>query len=333
MSLAKRINPAFIGAFVLLAAALAVAAVLYYGADKYRGETVHSVAYFRSQTHGLDVGAPVVVQGVKIGNVTKIDVGYFDQAKSFYVRVEFVTSGASVLWPEQDREKYAPNSPEFLRKMIGLGFRARLASQSLVTGKLMIELGFFPNTPVNLYTQMDSEIPTIPSPAQRLWDELSQVDVAGFAKSLENVLGGLERIIAQVDVQQVQDGLNTNLAALRQLITQADQLVAHLQADIGPVMGGINQATGKITALADNIDHQVQPLAKDTRELVQSLTKAVQSADRALAGVQQLLAEGAPLQTELVSALGDVSDAARSLRQFADYLERHPESLVVGKKQ
>jgi Ca2+-binding RTX toxin-like protein len=34
---------------------------------------------------------------------------------------------------------------------------------------------------------------------------------------------------------------------------------------------------------------------------------------------------------ELVRALRDVADAARSLKTLADYLERHPDALIRGK--
>jgi paraquat-inducible protein B len=44
-----------------------------------------------------------------------------------------------------------------------------------------------------------------------------------------------------------------------------------------------------------------------------------------------LTGPGAPGQVELRNAMQELARAARSLRVLADYLERHPESLIRGK--
>lgn len=38
------------------------------------------------------------------------------------------------------------------------------------------------------------------------------------------------------------------------------------------------------------------------------------------------------MQQDLRDALGEVTRAARTLQELADYLSRHPESLLRGKK-
>ena len=44
------------------------------------------------------------------------------------------------------------------------------------------------------------------------------------------------------------------------------------------------------------------------------------------------LASDAPVQSDLRDTLTEVSRAARTLQDLADYLSRHPESLIRGKK-
>jgi paraquat-inducible protein B len=41
-------------------------------------------------------------------------------------------------------------------------------------------------------------------------------------------------------------------------------------------------------------------------------------------------APGSPLRTDVNSAVSDLSQAARSLRSFADQVEREPNSLIFG---
>ena len=46
---------------------------------------------------------------------------------------------------------------------------------------------------------------------------------------------------------------------------------------------------------------------------------------------ESAISENSPLRQELMSTLQSLSIAARSLENFADYLERHPEALLKGK--
>jgi paraquat-inducible protein B len=45
------------------------------------------------------------------------------------------------------------------------------------------------------------------------------------------------------------------------------------------------------------------------------------------------LSEEAPLQQDLRQTLQELSRAAISLRVVTDYLERHPESIIRGKRE
>ena len=68
--MARRANPAMIGAFVLGALFLAVAALVAFGGGKLFKRTQAHVAYFEGSLKGMAIGAPVTFNGVKIGSVT-----------------------------------------------------------------------------------------------------------------------------------------------------------------------------------------------------------------------------------------------------------------------
>jgi paraquat-inducible protein B len=46
-----------------------------------------------------------------------------------------------------------------------------------------------------------------------------------------------------------------------------------------------------------------------------------------------MVAKDSPMARDLQETLRELSDAARSLRVLADYLERHPEALLRGKER
>ncbi len=70
--MSKKVSKSLIGAFVLGAIALAVAGVVIFGSGKFFKKTYKFVMFFEGSVKGLNVGAPVIFRGVKIGQVTDI---------------------------------------------------------------------------------------------------------------------------------------------------------------------------------------------------------------------------------------------------------------------
>jgi paraquat-inducible protein B len=61
-------------------------------------------------------------------------------------------------------------------------------------------------------------------------------------------------------------------------------------------------------------------------------TAALDEARAAMRAVASLAGEGSSTRYELSQLLTEATRAAQSLRNFADYLERHPEALLQGKR-
>jgi paraquat-inducible protein B len=84
-------------------------------------------------------------------------------------------------------------------------------------------------------------------------------------------------------------------------------------------MRGTLERTSK---LLERIDGEVAP----------QMVALMSQASKTLGGVEQTLSSDAPLQKDLRATLRDLSSAGYALRSLAEYLERHPESLLRGKK-
>jgi paraquat-inducible protein B len=91
--------------------------------------------------------------------------------------------------------KYSPPatlSTEGVKRLIDEGLRARLETSSLVTGQQVVQLNFFPGSPVEL-AQTDLpyyQLPTLPSPTQQLMSsiETAAQDLPTLIKKAEALL-------------------------------------------------------------------------------------------------------------------------------------------------
>ena len=66
--------------------------------------------------------------------------------------------------------------------------------------------------------------------------------------------------------------------------------------------------------------------------VVPELRGTLEQARKTLGNAERTLASDAPVQQDLRDTLSEVTRAARTLQELADYLSRHPESLLRGKK-
>ena len=70
--MAKQANRMMIGGFVVLAVIIMAASLVVFGSGKFFQKTNKYVLYFNESVTGLNVGAPVLFQGVPVGSVTSI---------------------------------------------------------------------------------------------------------------------------------------------------------------------------------------------------------------------------------------------------------------------
>jgi paraquat-inducible protein B len=98
-------------------------------------------------------------------------------------------------------------------------------------------------------------------------------------------------------------------------------------------------AVKDVQKLLQNIDRQVEPLGPSIQKASEGIEKTLKSAEaafhsaqKAIDGVEGSIGEDSPLAYQLNKTLEEVSNLARSVRRLADYLERHPESVLRGKK-
>ena len=70
-----KLSPAIVGLFVLGAFALGILALLSFGGVNIFTQPQRFVVTFNETVHGLDLGSPVKLRGVRVGRVADLKIG------------------------------------------------------------------------------------------------------------------------------------------------------------------------------------------------------------------------------------------------------------------
>jgi paraquat-inducible protein B len=128
--------------------------------------------------------------------------------------------------------------------------------------------------------------------------------------------------IAELPTTKTTD-LSAVLSSVQSVLHNIDQATA------GPALGhAIKELDLTLTHLdqiTSSIEPQIQPMMASLRETAEAAQHTLQAANN-------VLGTSAASGADLPRLIRELTDAARSLRDLADYLERHPESLIRGRK-
>jgi len=334
--MAEQANRMMIGGFVVIAVFLLAASIVIFGSGKFFKQTEKYLLHFDGSIKGLNVGAPVLFQGVQIGSVTNIMLRIDRTSMSLDIPI--------IIQIEQDRFqvvddlKKRRDQKETLQKLIDKGLRAILTTQSFITGQLLIELDYYPDMPVVLKESDPEypEIPTIPSTTKRLYQILQNIDFEGLARNLKNAMTGIDNFVNNPE-------LNEGIQSIRQTSDKLREVVGRLDRNVGNIADNIEASLGDMRRLINNVDSQVAPIAGDLKKATEDFSKLARNAnvnleklssdlDRSLKEFRGVMSEDAPLIIKLEETLEKISAMASYMRQLADYLERHPEALIQGKE-
>ena len=270
------------------------------------GRQIRLLSHFPGSVAGLEPGAHVTLHGLRIGEVTEVDLVYDPKLDRVVVPVHYrieagrVTNIAAA--EQMDPERLAED-------MIKAGLRATLQSTSLITGQKEIALERVPGAPPatlekqgNVYIVPTSEtggFDAITRSAGELLSKLNRIEYDKIGKSITNAAEGLDTTINGPQVRKT-------LAALEAAMVDVQDIARKLDVDAGP-------ALKRLPAIA--------------QQLQESLTKA----NRLFGSINTGYGDDSRFRRDLDRLLPQLTDAARSIRALTDLLSRHPEALIKGR--
>jgi paraquat-inducible protein B len=328
-NMSRKANPTLIGAFVLGAIALAVVTTLLLAGGSWFGERRQHVMYFEGAAQGLQVGAPVMFLGVKVGTVKKIQLGLDEQDRRFMVPVTIEVEPHVVR--TRGGEPVDLRDRATVRELVDRGLRARLRMQSVLTGQLYVDLDFHRDKPAR-FVALDpdvSEIPTVRTAVQELTTKLEAFPMDRFLADVAAISASINALMSAPGTQELPKRLD---ATLRHL----DSLATRLDAQSGPVLDEARKALLAAQAALARLEtaaDRVATLAATDSGVVQNLTRAGDELARAAAAVRGLTEKESPTVANVNAALKEIARAADALRLLAETLEQQPDAVWRGKRQ
>jgi paraquat-inducible protein B len=252
------------------------------------------VAFARGDVGALNAGDPVTLRGFPVGTVEQVElhVDARTGAIAMPVMLEIFPSLLHLELPPEPAGDTAPSRA--VDALVARGLRARLAQNPPLIGAYAVTLDMVPDAPPAEPAMADGtpEIPTLEGGGiDSLIDRLGSVPIEQIG---DHVLAITRRVDTLVASPELADAI----AQLDAVLRRVQQTVA----DAGP---RISQMVTALQHTADQLD------------------RTAKSADTLLGGPAS--------QAGLTTTLEEATDAARAIRELADYLDRHPEALIRGR--
>ncbi len=319
-----RAHPRAVGVFVLGAAAIVLAAIVALSSGDWFVAKDRFAIFIPGSVRGLNPGAPVTLRGVKVGEVKDVTAFLTGKPEPF-IEVEVVfefsrqmieaAPGAGTPWADA-------RGPVLARRLIDSGIRARMLSQSLLTGQKYIDLDFLPNERARFagLSRRYPELPTTSSSIEKLSqkgeelvDKLAALPVDQMLEDLRQALFSLRALLESRDLKGAIGGARRSMNAVPPALDEARTTLAELRR------------------LSQSFEGQVAATAGETRGTARDLRRTLERAEGALGQVEALARGADDTRVQASRSLEELSRALAAVRQLAEYLETHPEALVKGK--
>lgn len=335
----RKVNSKLVGAFVLGAMALFMAAIIVFGKGHFFRPTLPVVMYFTGSVKGLQAGSAITFRGVTVGQVNDIELQYDAKNGQIYLPAfaEIYGDVLSMIGASQADGGSVFGHGKLLKKFIERGMRAQLSLPNFVTNQVNVTLDFFPDQPATLVKAIPDhtiEIPTVPSPIQEVsatlenvFKRISELPLDQLVSDTRSLMQGADKLVNDPQLSEIIANANQTMADVKQAMRSVD-------AKLGPILNNADKMSGTAQATLVEAKQRLAE-AKETMQRLDGTLSAAQTTikrtDVLAESTSGLLAPGSPLTYELINTLKEVAITARSARALMQTLEHDPNAILVGR--
>ena len=237
-------------------------------------ERLTYVLYFDGSVRGLKVGAPVDFRGIIVGQVKDIKLVY-DHAVGdlrIPVLIEIEPDRVAQVGNTGPVEDY--DTGRFIQSLVARGLRAQLQTESLLTGRLFIELEFHPETQAKVVGGFGDhpELPTIPTSMEvltgglaKVVDTMSKLPLERLIENAASAAGGIDRVVRGLDekIVPLASSLDGTLKQARKTLATANGLLSPdspTQHDLATTLRELSAAARAVRALAAYLERHPEAI-------------------------------------------------------------------------
>jgi paraquat-inducible protein B len=284
--------------------------------------------------NGLNVGAPVKLEGVKIGEVKEVAL-LFDEKTREVVKPVVIELDYSNVISDDDLDddfvaKEEGEQNESIKSLIKKGLKAQLKTQSLLTGLLYIEFQFTPQDEIVLSGRNFRDLRELPTTtnatedlkrqAQEVVDKIGKLPLEQIVEDLAVNMQEIKEILTSQSLKENRQGVN-------QSIKEMEKLLINLNKNFTPLMFNLNGTVKDTRVVVQEFSRDIKPVLSSLEKTLNKATEILSESQYAVRSFEELSSPEAPLW----QALEALKDAAESTKNLTDTLERHPESIIYGK--
>jgi paraquat-inducible protein B len=262
---------------------------------------------FAGTVRGLEPGAAVEIQGIRVGDVRSVGLEYAPDSNNFVVSV--VVELQPSLFPAfGPHPRTAEETYAAADALVERGLRAQFSNTQLLGGDAIVTLNIRPDAaPAHLARAgAIPELPASPMPREMI------------AERLQPLIDKL----ANAPLDQMFADIQASTAALKDLVS-------------GPELHGaldeLRTASVELRGVVQRFGDHSDALMKNLGETMQSTNRLIDRTGQTLATIDHQVGDRSPLLTDIRGLVQDMQGAARSMRLLAEYLERNPNALISGK--
>ncbi|WP_404425364.1 MlaD family protein [Nibricoccus sp. IMCC34717] len=328
-----RISPSLVGFFVLGFLVLGVIALLSFGGVNFFSKPQRFVVFFDESIHGLDLGSPVKLRGVRVGRVVDLALNYDEKANTAVVAVtcEFNKN----MMKNRDGVMIDVSKRERLEALVASGMRAQLGVQGLATGLLFVELDFVDTesqvpaptgapTTLAVVPSMRSAIAEFQASLTEILSNVKNVDFPTLGREIQGLLADTRKQVNAMNLGEVTREWSRAGAAVTRLAESED---------LQKIAGNINRTIARIDQTVAHIDAAVEPASGDLAKVLSEAREALTAFKETAQNARSFISAQSGLSDEAARALMKFSEAADSISKLADFIERNPNALLTGRKK
>lgn len=310
-----------IGAFIAGAVLLIFIALVFFSGGQLFSHKERVIMYFEGSVQGLQLGAPIKLKGVVLGEITEIQINFQSDDK------HVLTAVTAELALQRINRKGAIVDRAFFEESIASGLRAQLKYQSFLTGLLYVELDFFPDSAAQIYAFQDDilELPTVRNEFEEISRNLQAINIEGLVDNLERLTADMARLTAS-------GAIENTLASVKNAADSFSATAVSLRGDMTHTRQQLTQTTTQLTQLLESLNRDTPMIANNINNTLVQLQSSLEQFKSTAQSLDATFAEDSALSYQLERTLKEVSRSANALRNLSDTLEQQPEALLRGKQ-